>query len=93
MQSKTSISKVQSYKEIGEFWDKHDATEFGEEIDVEFDINIHSQIRYYPIDNNLRNRLKRLAEKRGISEATLINLWIHEKINQIDTNKKTTERV
>lgn len=92
MKIKTSISKVQSYNDIGEFWDEHDATEFGEEIDVEFDVNIRSHIRYYPIDNKLKNRLKGMAEKRGISESTLINLWIHEKINQLDINKEPTEK-
>ena len=93
MQNKTSISKAQSYKEIGGFWDEHDATEFGDKIDVEFEVNIRSQIRYYPIDSNLTNRIKQLAEKRGISETTLINLWIHEKINQSSSNEKTPEEV
>jgi len=39
--SKTSISKAQSYKEIGEYWDKHDIAENWEETKpAEFVIDI-----------------------------------------------------
>lgn len=93
MPGKTSISKARSYKDIGIFWDEHDATEFGEQIDAEFDVDIYSQVRYYPIDNHFTNRLRQLAEKRGISEVTLINLWIQEKISQISVNKKSEEAI
>ena len=93
MSSKTSISKAQSYKDIGAFWDEHDATEFGEQVDVEFDIEIHNQARYCPIDNNFANSLRQLAEKRGISEVTLINLWIQEKISQTNINNESKESV
>ncbi|MBZ0173905.1 MAG: hypothetical protein OIN90_09260 [Candidatus Methanoperedens sp.] len=47
--SKTSISKAQSYKEIGEYWDKHDIAENWEEtkpaefeIDIKPKLNMHS---------------------------------------------------
>jgi len=93
MSGKTSISKAQSYKDIGAFWDEHDATEFGEQLDAEFEVDIQNQVRYYPIDNDFTNSLSQLAEKRGISKVTLINLWIQEKINQTNIDKKTTEAV
>ena len=85
---KTSISKAQSYKDIGAFWFEHDATEFGEQINAEFEVAINNQVRYYPIDNNFASSLRQLAEKRGISEITLINLWIQDKLNQTNINKK-----
>lgn len=93
MSDKTSISKARSYKDIGAFWDDHDATEFGEQIDAEFKVDIHKQVRYYPIDNNFTDSLRKLAEKRGISEVALINLWIQEKISQTTINKKPKEAV
>ena len=49
---KSSVSKAKSYKDIGAFWDEHDATEFGEQIDAEFEVDIHSQLRYCPIDSH-----------------------------------------
>ncbi len=93
MSNKTSISKAQSYKDIGAFWDEHDATEFGDQIDAEFNIDIQNQVRYYPIDNNFTKSLRQLAEKRGISEVALINLWIQEKISQTTINKNPKEAV
>ncbi len=89
MPSKTSISNAESYLEIGEFWDKHDATEFGEQTDVEFNVNIKSQRRYYPIDGFLSSKIKLMAQKRGISEETLLNLWVQEKIDQTESKQKT----
>ena len=93
MSGKSSISKAKSYKDIGAFWDEHDATEFGEQVDAEFEVDIHSQLRYYPINNQFIKNIRHLAEERGISEVTLINLWIQEKITQADTIKKIKEAV
>jgi hypothetical protein len=82
MAGKTAISKAGTYQEIGSFWDDHDATEFGEQTEVEFDVNIKSQRKYYPLDGYLSLKMKKIAEERGISEETLLNLWVQEKVNQ-----------
>lgn len=88
MPSKTTISKARTYQEIGAFWDEHDATEFGEQTEVEFAVNIKSQRKYYPLDSHLSLKIKQIAEERGISEETLLNLWVQEKINQVKTPQK-----
>ena len=93
MSGKSSVSKAKSYSDIGAFWDEHDATEFGEQVDAEFEVDIHSQHRYYPIDSQFVKNIRYLAEERGISEVTLINLWIQEKITQADASKKVKEAV
>ncbi|MDQ2694506.1 MAG: BrnA antitoxin family protein, partial [Pseudomonadota bacterium] len=77
-----------TYQEIGEFWDNHDATEFGEQAEAEFEINIQAQRRYYPIDRQLALKIRQLADERGVSEETLLNLWIQEKINHIETKRE-----
>lgn len=82
MPDKTSISKARTYQEIGAFWDEHDATEFGEQTEVEFEVNIKSQRRYYPLASDLSLKIRQIAEARGISEETLLNLWVQEKIGQ-----------
>jgi hypothetical protein len=85
MPSKTLISKASSYQEIGAFWDEHDATEFGEQTNAEFDVDIQSQTRYYPVDRQLSLKMRKAAKKRGITEETLLNLWIQEKILQTES--------
>ncbi len=82
MFSKTSSSNANTYQDIGTFWDEHDATEFGEQTEAEFDVNIQSQHRYYSLDKHLSLLLKGIASARGISEETLLNLWVQEKISQ-----------
>lgn len=82
----TSISNANSYADIGAFWDDHDATEFGEQTDVEFDVNIESQNRYFSLDQQLFVKLKEIAQQHGVSGETLLNLWVQEKINQIQAS-------
>ncbi len=89
MSGKTPISKARTYQEIGAFWDEHDATEFGEQTEVKFDVNIKSQRRYYPLDGYLSLKIRQIAEERGISEETLLNLWVQEKIGQAESQQKT----
>ncbi len=85
MQSKSSVSNAGTYQEIGSFWDDHDATEFGGQTNAEFDVNIKSHRRYFPVDSRLSLKIKDVAKQRGISEETLLNLWIQEKVNQIQS--------
>jgi hypothetical protein len=45
---KGSISKAKSYKEIGEFWDTHDLTEFwGQTKKTSFEVDIESEVTYW----------------------------------------------
>lgn len=83
MSNKTTVSNANTYEEIGSFWDEHDATEFGEQIDAQFEVNIQSQRRYFALDSHLSLKIKQIAKQRGISEETLLNLWIQEKMNEI----------
>lgn len=83
MSDKTPISNARTYEEIGAFWDEHDATEFGEQTEAEFEVNIKSQRKYYALDSHLSLQVRKKAEERGISEETLLNLWIQEKLQEV----------
>jgi hypothetical protein len=80
-ESKPPISKGRSYEEIGEYWDTHDAGETWDRGEpVEFEIDIKSEKRYYPIEKTLSQKLNQIARAQGVSAETLINLWLQEKI-------------
>ncbi|VVB84262.1 CopG antitoxin of type II toxin-antitoxin system [uncultured archaeon] len=80
---KTSISKSQSYEEIGEYWDKHDLAEHWEETKpVEFEVDIQSEITYFAVDTKLSEKIQSLARQRGISPDTLLNMWVQEKLQE-----------
>jgi len=75
--NKSSISKTNSLERMGEFWDKHDFTEFDDPNapDVEFDVTVA-----IPIEPDLLSDIEELAHKRGIKVETLVNLWLKEKV-------------
>ncbi|MDZ7340119.1 MAG: BrnA antitoxin family protein [candidate division KSB1 bacterium] len=81
--NKTSISKASSYKEIGEYWDSHDVTEVWDKTrKVKFDVEIESEVIYYPLEKSLSEKVRSLAKKHGITSETLINLWVQEKLQE-----------
>ncbi|MBM3211840.1 hypothetical protein FJZ33_06465 [Candidatus Poribacteria bacterium] len=81
--AKSSISQAQNYKEIGEFWDSHDVTDYWDQTKpADFEVNIVSEVRYYPLDKVLAEKVSEIAHSRGISPETLLNLWIQEKLQE-----------
>ena len=86
--NKSSLSEAQSYKEIGEFWDSHDLTDYWEQTKpVKFEVEIESEATYFPVETSLSAELVSLAKRRGVSPETLLNLWIQEKVKEEATAK------
>ena len=80
---RSSISKARSYKEIGEFWDTHDLSEYWDQTaPVEFEVDIQSEATYYPVETKLSEKISRIAKRRGVSAETLLNLWLQEKVRE-----------
>lgn len=80
---RSSLSGAKSYKEIGDFWDTHDLSDFWDKTkEVKFEVDIESEITYYALDKTLSERIQATARERGISADTLINLWIQEKLQE-----------
>jgi CopG antitoxin of type II toxin-antitoxin system len=81
--NKSSISKGRSYKEIGEFWDEHDLSEYwGQTRKVKFDVVLEPEATYYPVSKDLSEEIQSEARKQGVSSDTLVNLWLEEKIKE-----------
>jgi hypothetical protein len=77
------MSKAQSYKEIGEFWDTHDLADYWNKTEsVEFEIDIQSEVTYYAVDKELSAKIRVIAKRRGVSTDTLLNLWLQEKLQE-----------
>ena len=72
----TSISKVNTDEEIGEFWDNHDFTEFDTDApDVDFVVSLA-----VPVEIELFGALEKEARRHGVNVETLVNLWLQEKL-------------
>jgi len=80
---KSSLSKAVTYKEIGEFWDTHDLSDVWDRTKkASFDVNIKSEMTYYAVDKMLSDQIQSIAQKRGITADTLVNLWVQEKLQE-----------
>ncbi|HHT9145400.1 MAG TPA: CopG family antitoxin [Candidatus Wunengus sp. YC61] len=80
---KSSVSEATSYKEVGEFWDTHDLTEFWDKTRAGFfEVDIESEITYYAVDKMLSEKIQAIAQKRGVTADTLVNLWVQEKLQE-----------
>jgi len=83
---RSTISKAKSYKEIGDFWDTHDLSDFWDQTKkVEFGVDIKSEIIYCSLDKKLAVQVQSIAQRRGVSADTLINLWVQEKLQEQTT--------
>lgn len=78
--NRSSISKADSLEKMGEFWDKHDFTEFDDPSapDVEFHVTVAISV-----EPDLLSEIEELAHLRGISAETLVNLWLKEKVVEL----------
>ena len=81
--NKTALSKASSYREIGEFWETHELSDFWEQTKpVEFEVDIRTEQSYYPLERDLAVEVDKIAHQQGVSVETLLNLWVKEKILQ-----------
>jgi hypothetical protein len=50
-EAKSSILQAESYKEMGEFWDTHDVTEFWDQTEpADIEVEIQPEVPNYDID-------------------------------------------
>ena len=89
-ENRSTISKGNTYHEVGEYWDNHDLTEVWEQTEAaSFEVDIQFERIYFPIDRELTNKIVKIAKDHGITPETLVNLWIQEKINQPNNSHNT----
>ena len=80
---KSSISKVKSYREIGDFWDEHDISDYwGQTKAADFGVKIEFEMTYYALEKTLSEQVRSAARRRGVTADTLINLWVQEKLQE-----------
>ncbi|MBI2060637.1 MAG: hypothetical protein HYT87_12780 [Nitrospirae bacterium] len=87
---RSSLSGAKSYREIGEFWDTHDLSDYWPNTKpVSIDVDIQSETTYCALDERLSRQVQQLARRRGMSSTFLINRWVKEKLQ---AEKRTPSR-
>lgn len=77
------IPKFKSDKEAAEFWDKHDLTDYVDDLKMAKDIVFvkpETQTISLRIDRKVVNLIKAMSRKYGIGYSSLIRMWILEKV-------------
>lgn len=76
-----SLPNTDSITELAEFWDKHDITEFEDELEeVEEDVFVSGQGLTVHLPPSDAKALHQIATKRRVSESELVFKWIHEHV-------------
>jgi hypothetical protein len=79
---KTSISKAGSIQEIGAFWDIHSLADHWDKTqEASFEVRATHR-RRVTIDPDIYSQLETVANTRGVSPETLINLWLAEHLRK-----------
>ena len=77
--NKSSTSKADNLEKMGEFWDKHELTEFDNPNAPDADFHVTVAI---PVEPDLLSDIEELAHLRGISTETLVNLWLSKQLRE-----------
>lgn len=74
---KTKIPKTDSIQELANFWDKHDLTDFEDElVEVMESVFVPRNSILVRLEPRQATAVKKLAKSAGISEEELVHGWI-----------------
>ena len=81
-----SISRGTTAREIGEFWDSHDFTDYEAEcpdVTDQFEFDIQSVRHLVAVDPDLLQEAITSAHRKGIAVRSLINLALREALDRL----------
>jgi CopG antitoxin of type II toxin-antitoxin system len=78
------IPEFNTLADIAEFWDSHSTADYGDLThDVQFDVKLRESRADYEavkLVPELGETLQALAQARGVTVETLVNVWLTEKV-------------
>ncbi|MEZ4710389.1 MAG: CopG family antitoxin [Caldilineaceae bacterium] len=86
MADKSQIPELKGHEEVADFWDTHSVGDYWDATEaVEMEISPSARRRYLvAIDPDLLGRVQILARQRGLSTESLINLFIEQRLHQLE---------
>lgn len=77
----STVSKAQTYEEIGAFWDTHDLADTAQQTrPVTFEVAIKRRRFLVAVDPGILREVRQRAVTRGLTPESLVNLWLKEKL-------------
>jgi hypothetical protein len=77
--------RFESIEEAADFWDKHSLADYEDlQHDIDFEVDMKREKNYFAIERDLSAAISKTAKSKGILPETLINLWLKEKLMQLN---------
>lgn len=80
----SKIPKFKSINKEADFWDKHEFTEFEDELkEVKVVFNLKKKrddTLVVRLQKQLKNQMEKIARNRGLNISTLARMWLVEKL-------------
>jgi hypothetical protein len=68
-----------------DFWDTHSSADYEADMeDVDVEIDLTTEKVYFAIAKDLVRKVRHQAKYQGVSVETLINLWLQEKLAEME---------
>ena len=70
-----------SLEEAAEFWDTHDSADYEDYMrDIEYEVSIKRRVYLVELNNELYDKVRVIAQEKGIPAEALVNQWVQEKV-------------
>jgi len=80
---KTKLPKTDSIEKLARFWDRHDLTDFDDElVEVDDPVFVRETLVTVPLEPREAKAVERIAQTKGITREKLIRAWVLQKIAQ-----------
>ena len=84
----SSISQADTIEQIADFWDTHSLADYADRVkEVEMTFDPAARRPVIGVDPELLEELRQIAKTRHISTQTLINLWLQQKVLEVNAHR------
>jgi hypothetical protein len=87
MHDDKQIPPFNSYEEMAEFWDTHSLADYWDQTEpAAFEVDSEARRRYLvAVDREVLARVQRLAQTRGVSLESLVNLLLEQRLHEVES--------
>lgn len=90
---KSRLPKTDSIKKLAAFWDKHDVTDFEDELEeVAEPVFVRPAEIKVPVEEHELQAVERMAHAKGVSREELVHSWVLQKVAGRRSNGRSSKR-
>ena len=78
---KSKLPNTDSVQELAEFWDTHDSTDFGDELEeVAEPVFVRRAVIKVPLEPREVEAVRKMADAKGVTREALVRGWVLQKL-------------